>query len=52
MYKKIGTFNNLEFYQPTNHHFLDLFKVFVNQPKKKYGITSKFGYKIYLSEDF
>ena len=49
---KIGNYNNVEFYQSTNHQCLDFIKVCVNQPKKKYGITSKFGYKIYLSEDF
>ena len=49
---KIGNYNNVEFYQSTNHQCLDFIKVCVNQPKKKYGILSKFGYKIYLSEDF
>ena len=49
---KIGNYNNVEFYQSTNSQCLDFIKVCVNQPKKKYGILSKFGYKIYLSEDF
>ena len=49
---KIGNYNNVEFYQSKNHQCLDFIKVCVNQPKKKYGILSKFGYKIYLSEDF
>jgi hypothetical protein len=49
---KIGNYNNVEFYQSTNHQCLDFIKVCVNQPKKKYSILSKFDYKIYLSEDF
>ena len=49
---KIGNYNNIEFYQSTNHQCLDFIKVCVNQPKKKYNVISKFGYKIYLSEDF
>jgi hypothetical protein len=49
---KIGNYNNVEFYQSTNHQCLDFIKVCVNQPKKNYSILSKFGYKIYLSDDF
>ena len=49
---KIGNYNNIEFYQSTNHQCLDFIKVCVNQLKKKYNVISKFGYKIYLSEDF
>jgi hypothetical protein len=49
---KIGNYNNVEFYQSTNGQCLDFLKVCVNQPKKNYSILSKFGYKIYLSEDF
>ena len=49
---KIGNYNNIEFYQSTNHQCLDFIKVCVNQPKKKYNVISKFSYKIYLSEDF
>lgn len=49
---KIGNYNNIEFYQSTNSQCLDFIKVCVNQPKKEYKVISKFGYKIYLSEDF
>jgi heme exporter protein D len=49
---KIGNYNNVEFYQSTNHQCLDFIKVCVNQSKKKYSILSIFDYKIYLSEDF
>ena len=49
---KIGNYNNVEFYQSTNYQCLDFIKVCVNSAKKKYNILTKFGYKIYLSEDF
>jgi hypothetical protein len=49
---KIGNYNNVEFYQSINGQCLDFVKVCVNQPKTKYNIISKFGYKIYLSEVF
>jgi hypothetical protein len=49
---KIGNYSNIDFYKSINHECLDFIEVCVNQPKKKYSIMSKFGYKIYLSEEF
>ena len=49
---KIGNYSNIDFYRSINHQCLDFIEVCVNQPKKKYSVMSKFGYKIYLSEEF
>ena len=49
---KIGNYSNIDFYRSINHQCLDFIEVCVNQPKKKYSVMSKFGYKIYSSEEF
>lgn len=49
---KIGNYNGVDIYKSNNNQCFDFKEVCVNEPKKNYDITSKFGYTIYLSEIF
>jgi hypothetical protein len=49
---KIGSFNGVDIYKSNNNQCFDFTEVCVNESKKNYDITSKFGYTIYLSEIF
>jgi hypothetical protein len=49
---KIGSYNGVDIYKSNNNQCFDFKEVCVNEPKKNYDITSKFGYTIYLSEIF